>query len=55
MAKTETQISCRVTYEFKARVEAQAIREHRNVSNLIFKILSEYLDKVESEEAEKKD
>lgn len=52
MAKTETQISCRVTYEFKERVEAQAVREHRNVSNLIYKVLSEYLEKVEPKETE---
>ena len=46
MAKTDTQISFRVTSEFKARLEAQAQRERRAVSNLILK---EYLDAVEPE------
>lgn len=47
MAKTETQISCRVTGEFKARLEAQALRERRPVSNLIVKVMEEYLASVE--------
>lgn len=47
MAKTDTQISFRVTSEFKARLEAQAKRERRPVSNLIMKVLEEYLDEAE--------
>ena len=52
MAKTDTQISCRVTHEFKARLEAQAARERRSVSNLIIKILREYLDAAAAEETQ---
>ena len=52
MAKTDTQISCRVTHEFKARLEAQAARERRSVSNLIIKILSDYLEAAEAEETQ---
>lgn len=47
MAKTETQISFRVTYEFKARLEAQAQKEHRPVANLIHKVMEEYLERQE--------
>lgn len=47
MAKTETQLTFRVTYEFKARLEAQAQKEHRPVANLIHKIVEEYLDQQE--------
>lgn len=50
MAKTDTQISFRVTSEFKARLEAQAQRERRPVSNLIMKVLEEYLDGAEPKE-----
>ena len=49
MAKTETQISFRVTYEFKARLEAQAEKEHRPVANLIHKVMEEYLEQQEAE------
>ena len=45
--KTDTQICFRTTSEFKARLEAQAKREHRAVSNLITLVLEEYLDRVE--------
>ena len=44
MSKTDTQIGFRVTNEFKARLEAQARRERRPVSNLILKVLEDYLD-----------
>lgn len=43
MAKTDTQISLRVTSQFKARLERQAERERRSVSNLILKVMEEYL------------
>jgi predicted DNA-binding protein len=49
LSKTDTQIGFRVTSEFKARLEAQAQRERRAVSNLILKVLEEYLDAVEPE------
>ena len=46
--KTDTQISFRTTSEFKARLEAQA--RHRPLSNLITKVLEEYLDQAEPKE-----
>lgn len=49
MAKTETQVAIRVTYEFKERLEAQAQRERRPVANMIRKVMEEYLDKQEKE------
>lgn len=47
MAKTETQIGIRVTNEFKFRLEAQAQKERRTVSNLILKVMEEYLEQQE--------
>ena len=47
--KTDTQIGFRTTSEFKARLEAQAQRERRPVSNLILKVLEEYLDQAEAQ------
>lgn len=47
MAKTDTQISVRITSEFKARLERQAEKERRSVSNLIIKVMEEYLDSQE--------
>ena len=44
MAKTDAQIGIRVTSEFKAKLEAQARKERRSVSNLILKVMEEYLD-----------
>ena len=44
MAKTDAQIGIRVTSEFKARLEAQARKERRSVSNLILKVMEEYLE-----------
>ncbi len=49
MAKTDAQIGIRVTSEFKARLEAQAEKEHRPVANLVKLVLEEYLDRVEKE------
>ena len=45
MAKTNTttQISVRMTSEFKARLEVQAQKESRSVANLIHKIMRDYL------------
>lgn len=50
MSKTDTQIGFRTTSEFKARLEAQAVREHRPLSNLITLVLEEYLNRVEPKE-----
>ena len=50
MSKTDTQIGFRVTSEFKARLEAQARRERRPVSNLILKVMEEYLEQEEEKE-----
>lgn len=47
MAKTDTQISVRITNEFKVRLERQAEKERRSVSNLIIKVMEEYLDSQE--------
>ena len=47
MAKTDTQISVRITNELKARLERQAEKERRSVSNLIIKVMEEYLDSQE--------
>lgn len=47
MAKTQTQIGIRVTNEFKERLEAQAEKERRTVSNLIIKVMEEYLEQIE--------
>ena len=47
MAKTDTQISVRITSEFKARLERQAEKERRSFSNLIIKVMEEYLDSQE--------
>jgi predicted HicB family RNase H-like nuclease len=48
--KTDTQIGMRVTSEFKERLEKQAAAEQRSVSNLIVKVLTEYLDGQDSPE-----
>ena len=47
MEKTDTQISVRITNELKARLERQAKKERRSVSNLIIKVMEEYLDSQE--------
>ena len=46
--KTDTQIGIRVTSEFKEKLEKQAFLEHRSVSNLVIKVLTEYLREIES-------
>ena len=50
MAKTDAQVGIRVTSALKARLEAQAQRERRSVSNLIIKVMEEYLDAQEGAE-----
>ncbi|MCI8423950.1 MAG: hypothetical protein HFF50_10570 [Lawsonibacter sp.] len=52
MAKTETQVAIRVTYEFKERLEKQARKERRPVSNMIRKVMEEYLAAQEEEAQE---
>ena len=47
VAKTDTHIGIRVTSQFKARLERQAERERRSVSNLILKVMEEYLEQQE--------
>ena len=49
MEKTDAQIGFRVTEEFKTRLTVQAEKEHRSVSNLIIKVLTEYLDQQEKD------
>jgi len=44
MAKTDTQISIRMTSDFKAQLEAQAEKERRSVANLVLKVMEEYLE-----------
>lgn len=48
--KTDAQISCRTTQAFKERLERQAQKERRSVSNLILKVMEEYLDRAEQED-----
>ena len=55
MAKTETQIACRITWEFKARLEAQAQRERRSVSNMILNVMADYLEQKEPKEEKPKE
>lgn len=50
MAKTDTQIGIRTTSEFKARLEVQAQKERRSVSNLILKVMEEYLEQQEKQD-----
>jgi len=50
MAKTDAQIGIRVTSEFKAKLEAQARKERRSVSNLILKVMEEYLESQKEEQ-----
>ena len=49
MAKTQTQIGIRVTNDVKARLERQADKERRSVSNLILKVMEEYLEQQEKQ------
>ena len=47
MAKTDTQISFRTTQEFKDRLERQATKERRFLSNMIINVMTDYLERVE--------
>lgn len=50
MAKNETQIGIRMTNDFRARLEAQAQKERRTISNLVLKVLEEYLEQQEKQD-----
>lgn len=47
MEKKTAQVGIRVTPEFKERLEAQAHRERRKVSNMIYNVLCDYLEATE--------
>ena len=47
MAKTGAQIGLRLTKELKGQLEIQARKERRSVSNLIIKVLGDYLDQLQ--------
>ena len=49
MTKTETQISFRVTNEFKERLEAQANKERRSVAGMVRIVMEDYLNAKEKE------
>lgn len=49
MEKTETQISFRVTKDFKDRLEAQANRERRSVAGMVRIVMEDYLNEKEKE------
>ena len=47
MDKTQTQISFRVTNEFKERLEAQAQKERRSVASMVRIVMEDYLTEKE--------
>lgn len=49
MDKGQTQISFRVTNEFKARLEAQAEKECRSVASMVRIVMEDYLAEKEAE------
>ena len=48
MAEAVIHITVRMTNEFKARLQAQAEKDGRSVSNLIHKVMRDYLAKEET-------
>ena len=44
MAKTETQITIRVTNEMKEQLEKQAAKERRSVANIVRILIEDYLE-----------
>jgi len=48
--KTDTQIGIRISQELKDRIEQQAIKEQRSISNLIIKVITNYLNEVKKTE-----
>lgn len=49
MDKTQTQISFRVTNEFKERLEVQARKERRSVAGMVRIVMEDYLAEKEKE------
>ncbi|MCI9353086.1 MAG: hypothetical protein HFF58_07540 [Lawsonibacter sp.] len=47
--KTQTQISFRVTNEFKERLEVQARKERRSVASMVRIVMEDYLAEKEKE------
>ena len=47
--KSDKQIGFRVSEELKRRIEVQAEKEKRSVSNLIIKVMIEYLEQHEDQ------
>ncbi len=50
MAKSNAQIGLRVAGDLKEKIERQAKKERRSVSNLIIKVMEEYLESHKNEE-----
>lgn len=50
MEKTDVQISFRVTYGFKERLEAQAQKERRSVAGMVRIVMEDYLKEKENEQ-----
>ena len=48
MEKKDTQVTVRMTSEYKTRLETQAQKEGRSVANLIHKVMKDYLAKEET-------
>lgn len=49
IVKTETQISFRVTNDFKERLEVQAHKERRSVASMVRIVMEDYLAEKENE------
>lgn len=49
MDKSDKQIGFRVSEDLKRRIEVQAEKEKRSVSNLIIKVMTEYLEQHENQ------
>ena len=47
--KNDKQIGFRVSEELKRRIEVQAEKKKRSVSNLIIKVMTEYLEQHENQ------
>ncbi len=50
MAKSNAQIGLRVAGDLKEKIERQAKKERRSVSNLIIKVMEEYLENHKDED-----
>ena len=49
MDKSDKQIGFRVSEDLKRRIEIQTKKEKRSVSNLIIKVMTEYLEQHENQ------